>query len=132
MDIPKPEILKQLATEFDLNLIVLFGSRAEDRARPDSDWDLAVQKVDGRLNSNEYLELIRRFSKTLQGEVDLVDLIATTDPVLLMVIAHGKPLFENPAGQFACLQSRAVQVYADTAPLRERYTEYVRNKIRAL
>lgn len=41
-DLPPRELVSQLVARLDPTRIYLFGSRAEGRARPDSDYDLLV------------------------------------------------------------------------------------------
>jgi predicted nucleotidyltransferase len=67
-----------LAAIPDLELAVIIGSRATNKARPDSDWDIAIQWVRGlgfvaQLAATEQLRKI--ISEQLGTSVELVDLI---------------------------------------------------------
>lgn len=67
-----------LATTPDLELAILVGSRATDTARPDSDWDIAIQWDRGlefvaQLAATECLR--KKISDVLGISVSLVDLI---------------------------------------------------------
>jgi predicted nucleotidyltransferase len=73
-----PKLQQVLEAQPDLELAVLVGSRAEGRARPDSDWDIAIQ-WERELTLLENLantETLRRLLATALGvEEDRVDLI---------------------------------------------------------
>lgn len=62
----------------DLELAILIGSRATNTARPDSDWDIAIQ-WDRGLNFVEQLaaieQLRKKISEKLGISASLVDLI---------------------------------------------------------
>jgi predicted nucleotidyltransferase len=69
-----------LASAADLELAILIGSRATNTARPDSDWDIAIQWFRG-LDFVEQLaatEQLRKIISEQQGisvqSVDLIDL----------------------------------------------------------
>jgi predicted nucleotidyltransferase len=75
-----PKLQQVLEAQPDLELAVLVGSRAEGRARPDSDWDIAIQ-WERELTLLENLantETLRRLLATALGvkedRVDLIDL----------------------------------------------------------
>ena len=50
--------------------VYLFGSRATDRARPDSDWDLGVEG----LPSSAYFPALGELSDRIRSRIDLVEL----------------------------------------------------------
>ena len=79
MDI-KNKLNDILATKPALELAILIGSRANDSARPDSDWDLAIQ-WDRALGFVEHLAATEELRKELSvrlglpvQEIDLIDL----------------------------------------------------------
>jgi predicted nucleotidyltransferase len=69
-----------LADQTDLQFAVLVGSRATGSARPDSDWDIAVQWTPWRdwlslLGSTETLRhTLAEALQTSPGNIDLIDL----------------------------------------------------------
>jgi len=67
----------------DVHLVVLFGSRARGRARPDSDVDLGVQG-----ENLDLLALARDLSLATHHEVDVVDLGRDLGYPLLNAIAR--------------------------------------------
>ena len=72
------ELCGTLATIPDLELAILVGSRATKTARPDSDWDIAIQWVRS-LGFVEQLAATEQLRKKISDElgisVSLVDLI---------------------------------------------------------
>jgi predicted nucleotidyltransferase len=111
------DFLANIAAEVpDLDLIVLFGSMAANRARPGSDVDVAVlcQRV-ADLDAL-FLALAPRL-KT--ARLDLVDL-RRAGPLLAFEVARsGHLLFERRPGVFRQFQSLASRRYADTKKLRD-------------
>jgi predicted nucleotidyltransferase len=99
----------------DLRLLVLFGSVARDRSRPESDVDLAVQ-CDGPADLDAlYSEITPRLGI---DRLDLID-IRRAGPLLGMAVARaGRLLFERDPGAFREFQSLASRRYCDTDKLR--------------
>jgi predicted nucleotidyltransferase len=99
-----------------LDLVVLFGSAAAGRARPDSDVDVAVL-CDG---SADHDRLFMALAPALESaRVDLVDL-RRAGPILAFEVARsGQVLFERSPGTFRRFQSLASRRYADTKKLRD-------------
>ena len=76
-----------LATTTGLEFAVLVGSRAINRARPDSDWDIALQWH----NTTPWMQTVgdqetlrRRIAETLEVSPDRIDLIDLTRANLAM------------------------------------------------
>lgn len=77
----------------DLELAILVGSRATNKARPDSDWDIAIQ-WDRSLGFVEQLAATERLRKELSGilgiavsSVDLID-VPTARLAMRAVVAE--------------------------------------------
>jgi predicted nucleotidyltransferase len=98
-----------------VELVVLFGSVARGRSRPDSDLDVAV-RCDGAADLDAlYLLLAPRLAATL---LDLVDLRRTGSLLAFQVARHGQVLYERDPGAFRSFQSLASRRYCDTDKLR--------------
>lgn len=106
---------ERLAGDFDLRMVVLFGSAARQDPRP-GDVDLAVLGPD-RIDA---VELTNRLAVLLaRNDVDVVDLRGV-DPLLMMLVARdGIPLFEQGPGEMASFTSLATRRFADTEKFRE-------------
>lgn len=87
-----------LATQKDLELAVLVGSRAEGQASPDSDWDIAIQwrKDIDLLDNLSLTETLRRqLADTLglsEARIDLIDLPRAGLAMRALVAEEGVPL----------------------------------------
>ena len=106
--------LEPLFARSDVDLVVLFGSRARGSAVPSSDVDLGVMArgdiEDLRIEAIRLLET---------DWVDVVDL-SRADPLLAMSVArYGRPIHERKPGAFASFASLALRRYNDTAKFRE-------------
>jgi uncharacterized protein len=98
-----------------VELVVLFGSVARGRSRPDSDLDVAV-RCDGPADPDAlYLLLAPRLATSL---LDLVDLRRASSLLAFQVARHGQVLYERDAGAFRSFQSLASRRYCDTDKLR--------------
>lgn len=108
-------IVRDVAREEDLRLVVLFGSGAREAESPE-DLDLGVL---GR-TPVDLLHLTNRLIERLERQdVDLVDL-GRADPVLMVQVARdGTPLYEESPGEFARFHSLAYRRFADTRKFRE-------------
>lgn len=112
----------------EVQLIVLFGSRARGTATARSDWDLAVAKTPNSYQGMQYFVLQEKISELLEISFDKIDLIdlRTASPLLSFAIAReGKLLYESIPGNFQLFQVKASKVYADTAKLRRFQRAYI-------
>lgn len=76
----------------DLLAVYLFGSRARDEARPDSDLDLAVL-VAGKLQPVALWELAQTLAALTGYDVDLVDLRSASTVMQYQIITTGNRLW---------------------------------------
>ena len=99
----------------DVQLVVLFGSRAKGGAGTESDYDIAVQ-LDGAADlialTNEVTQLLG------VTDVDLVDLRRANSLLLMHVATSGVVLHEREPGLFRRFQSLAYRRYWETAKFR--------------
>ena len=109
-----------------LRLVVLFGSVANQTARPASDVDIGVLGGDGW----KALELGAAVAAVVGREPHVVDL-ATAPLALRFEIARtALLLLETEPHLFARFQAQAALEYFDLAPLRARCAEGVRRRLR--
>jgi len=112
--LPAPS-LSQIASAHGLDLVVLFGSRAKGRARPDSDVDVAVRCARGPLDLDARLDVAEALRTVYDADVDVVDLLRA-DPLLQkQIFSCGQPLFEEP-GCFYSARLQAFHRYQDYRP----------------
>ena len=114
------------AVPADVDLLVLFGSRAKGTAVASSDWDLAVRL---RRASSEPLRIYGldpELAKALGCSSDAVDVVDLADASYLLqrVIAEeGQPLYERTPGLFASFCSRAIRQWADWQRRQEKLSQ---------
>lgn len=121
MFLPKQIKIKvnQLAAKHRLNLVVLYGSRAKNRAHRLSDTDLAVRAV-RPLSLKKILQLSVEFDQLLAAlgflNCQAVD-IRTAPPLLLAAIAKdGKVLYQSKQSDFALFKISAINQFLDIKP----------------
>ena len=112
-----------------MRLVVLFGSRARDRARPDSDVDVGIVPVDAALPLGAELALQSALSKAAGSEVDLVRLDGDDLLVGREAALHGVLVYEERPGLYAGWRARAMSEWLDfetsLGPARERWLERI-------
>lgn len=74
--------------------IYLFGSRATEREKADSDWDIALLTAE-KLPPLERWQLSGSLCELLDGEVDLVDLLTASTVFQMQIVTTGKLLFQQ-------------------------------------
>ncbi len=95
------DLSKALADTPGLALAVLIGSRAQQTARQDSDWDIAVSwkpMADAFLRLGRHESLRHRLAQCLQlvdDKVDLIDLAVARLAMKALVVEEGKVLHIN-------------------------------------
>ncbi len=122
--------LEDLASKYQLNLILIFGSRATGDVHLGSDTDIAVY---GRqiLSEGEKIQLVYELSNVFRtDDIDLVDL-RTASPFLRKgVLKSYKILFQRDVMLLYQLEAANIQVMKELEILdrirREQLEEFVR------
>jgi predicted nucleotidyltransferase len=108
-----------------MRLVVLFGSRAGDRARPESDLDVGIIPAERELPLGPELALQSVLSKATGHEVDLVRLDGDDLVLGREAATHGVLVHEERPGFFAQYRARALSDWLDfeesLGPARDRY-----------
>ncbi|MBK6854418.1 MAG: nucleotidyltransferase domain-containing protein [Burkholderiales bacterium] len=84
-----PQIESVVNSHPELDVVLLFGSMATGKGRPDSDVDLAVQAAQP-LSAGQKMALIADFAEATGRAVDLVDLRTAGEPLLGQILDHGR------------------------------------------
>jgi len=92
-----------LAGRKDVELVLLFGSRARGRFRPDSDVDVAYLGKDV-----DPLELAYHLGLAVHLEVEAVDIHGAGYPLLMALLRDGMVLHEGERGAAARWRSRTI------------------------
>ncbi len=87
--------IEGIAKQFDLKLVILFGSRASEMAGPDSDYDLGV--YGGHvLTENEIIKLHGLLAEVFRTDkVDIVDLKKAPPLLKIKAFSRFKVLYET-------------------------------------
>ncbi len=108
--------LADVGRAYDLNLILLYGSRVTGHLHRESDVDLGVWRRRGPLPASQFFDLSYQLSELLPpetGELDVADL--NRAPGLLKHIAaeQGTALYEAMPGDLAHFRVLAWNLYQD-------------------
>ncbi len=126
------EQLNEIAKQFGLDLIVLFGSRAKGRTMPGSDVDIAVHAIKrpwGDWNWEfEVADALSNAVKADGGEVDVAFLNGAAPLLMFEVARSGQVLFEKEWGTFSEFRSYAARVYYDNEPRFKRQAQYLKER----
>jgi len=76
----------------DIQLIYLFGSRADGSQKPNSDWDIALLGQQP-LDNVQRWELAQELASLLNADVDLVDLLSASTVLNMQVVSKGRLLY---------------------------------------
>jgi len=101
-----------------IQLAVLFGSLARNKACLESDLDLAVS-ADRPLDVNEKMQLIEALADLTGRPVDLVDLFTVGEPLLGQIIVGGQRILGDDT-HYALLLSKHLFNQADFMPYQRR------------
>ena len=103
----------------DINLVILFGSRATEKAGRQSDTDIAVL-ADHPLTIAEKARIAEEAGRALGTSEDTIDVadIWRAPPLLQQEIAHNGKLLHGDAFDFVRFRVLAWKRYLDTAKFR--------------
>ncbi len=107
-----------LAHHSELDVVIVFGSMATGRQRPDSDLDLAVMAA-RPLTVAQRMALVGELALVTGRAIDLVDLRTVGEPLLGEVLVHGRRVLGSDQA-FAELLSKHVLDAADFLPYAQR------------
>ncbi|MBI5122661.1 nucleotidyltransferase domain-containing protein [Candidatus Roizmanbacteria bacterium] len=93
----------------------LYGSRAKNKERTDSDYDLAVFVEDkNKINYRDMLSIINaNFSNPDKLHLTLVDLNSSSPLLLYQIIKNGQLLFEKQYGSHVNMESYVMRLFFD-------------------
>jgi predicted nucleotidyltransferase len=112
-----------------LRLAVLFGSFAKQRARADSDLDIAILPRDESLSLHAELDLAGQLSSRTGREVDLVRLERATSLLRWEIAKDGILLVADPVGEWLRFRVAAASEHADMADALDRAARLFRQRI---
>jgi predicted nucleotidyltransferase len=107
--------LTSLCEQFNLDLAILFGSRAVGEIHAESDTDVGVLVAEhGILSPAKLLDLQYRLSQVIKpGQIDLADLERASGLLKHIACEKGILLYEAQPGTFARYRVRAWNQFQD-------------------
>lgn len=119
---------QQELTSRRIRAVVLFGSQAQNTARPDSDYDVFIISKYSRENYDFLYDLLSEKIKKLVN-IDIV--FQDKAPLELQnhVAKFGQPIFEENTSTFANFKQNVMLLYADFAPLRQMFQKATLDRI---
>jgi len=105
-----------------LQLLLLFGSRAQGKAREDSDWDFGYL-ADPNFDSLAFYTDLVLLLET--DRVDLVDLERASGLLRFRAIRDGILLFEAQKGQYQKFWLEVVDFWCENGPIFQREYEAI-------
>jgi len=109
-----------------IELLVLFGSAALGRLRPDSDVDVGWLGLPPPGGGEA--ALLAALERRLRREVHLVDLRLASELLKIEVVRTGLVAFERAQGRWTCFAAESMSRWSDLEPLVRRCAEAVRRR----
>ena len=126
---PDRNRLRQLAREYGIDMLVLFGSQAMGAKHKSSDVDIAYLGK-RELSLREESLLAAGLAEAFRGKsIDLVSLRDAPPLLIYQIARHGKLLYSAKSA-FSEFQLRAIRLYNESKPLIELRKERIRQKVK--
>lgn len=115
LEIDKNKI-KKIAQKYGLEMVLLFGSQTNDKAKPDSDVDIAYSSkellsLDEKMGLNKDLAGIFR-----KDNIDQIDL-KSANPFLLHEISRNSQMIFGKEIDYIKFKTRAFRIFVDSQSL---------------
>lgn len=124
------QTIESIAEKYDIDLFVLFGSRAIGRATAMSDTDIAYRSRTPLLLDREAC-LILDLSAVFGSEnIDLVNITAAPPLLRYAIFKDGMPLYEKEPLAFASYAAYAFKLYVEAQPLFRYQLHYLKHNAR--
>ena len=125
--LPAPPIrLTEAQVPDDVDLVVLFGSRARGHAHPSSDWDVGVRFHRPHQPLLHLCALDPVLARAIGCSSDAIDVVELDQVSYLLqrcVAEDGIALFERQPGLFTAFCSRAIRQWADWLRRQQKLTQ---------
>ena len=119
-----------LARHDEIQIVLVFGSSVEGRARPDSDLDIGIA-ARRPLSALEQLDLIDELAAAFGRPIDLIDLLTAAAPILRQILTKGFFILKKDTNLYARLLRKLWYDQADIMPnynmiLRHRREKFIK------
>ena len=114
----------------DIDLIIIFGSRAKGRERPDSDLDLGIWRS-SKWSVDFHRSCVEQITDFLPLPIDLIDLSKINGPLLQEILCNGKKIYQQKDHLLGVLYVRLMDWRTDFMPAWENMLDQRRNRFLA-
>ena len=114
----------------DIDLMIIFGSRAKRRERPDSDLDLGIWRS-SKWSVNFHRECVEQITDFLPVPIDLIDLSKIDGPLLQEILCNGKKIYQQKDHLLGVLYVRLMDWRTDFMPAWENMLDQRRKRFLA-
>lgn len=130
LDEKKNLAVEEIAKRHNLDLVMLFGSRAKGRAVKESDIDIGVYRKNGGLTLSDQTVLSGKFSELFKSNSIDISIISPNNPVLMYnILKHGKILYATENKLADTLKLYAWKLLAESKSFRDRLFSALKSKI---
>jgi len=114
----------------DIDLMIIFGSRAKGRERPHSDLDLGVWRS-SKWSVDFHRECVEQITNFLTVPIDLIDLSKIDGPLLQEILCNGNKIFQQQDHLLGVLYVRLMDWRTDFMPAWENMLDQRRKRFLA-
>jgi len=111
----KDKLVNWAETRGDIDLMIIFGSRAKDRQRQDSDLDLGIWRS-SKWSVDFHRECVEQNTSFLPTAIDLIDLSKIDGPLLQEILCNGKKIYQQKDHLMGVLYVRLMDWRTDFMP----------------
>lgn len=122
----------QLAQEYQLSLVVLFGSQSRGDTHAQSDVDIAYRAVEPLSLESEGMLIVELMQIFQTEKIDLASLRLASPLLLHEIAVSGQPLYEQRPGNFNDFYVYAMRRYEEARPLFRLRSEYLKKYVEGL
>jgi predicted nucleotidyltransferase len=126
----KDNLVKWAENRGDVGLMIIFGSRAKDRQRPDSDLDIGIWRS-SKWSFDFHRECVEQITSFLPTAIDLIDLSKMDGPLLQEILCNGKKIYQQQDHLMGVLYVRLMDWRTDFMPAWEDMLEQRRKRFLA-
>ena len=114
----------------DIELMIIFGSRAKGRERSDSDLDLGIWRSP-KWSVDFHRECVEQITDFLTISIDLIDLSKIDGPLLQEILCNGNKIFQQQDHLLGVLYVRLMDWRTDFMPAWENMLDQRRKRFLA-
>lgn len=118
----KEKYIQDLAQQYSLELLLLFGSRISGQIHKESDYDIAYlseRKLDLEEEGRLIIALLPLIGEQDERLINLVNMKKASPLLFYAITSNARVIFEKEPSAFATLRAYAFKKYIETKPLYE-------------